>query len=338
MIKVAIIGFGGIAQAHRYAYWYYNKEGMPVRLVAACDTDKSKFGAMTKINIPLRGEIVNELPFNTYTDWHEMLVKEQPDLVDICLPTSFHKDIAIEVLKMGFSVMCEKPMAETFTQSVEMLNAAEESGKELMIAHCLRFAPEYEYLQKAVDENLYGKLLSATFYRYSPIPTWSNNWRQTADVSGSCLYELNIHDVDIVLKTFGQPESIDCNIKSNVFPYDFAESRLDYKDYTVTVKGAWFREDALFSVGYEIVFENGILEWKEGKLAFKKHSGEVIDIELGDYDGVMGEIKYLVNVLDKNIKNDINPAIDSARTLYIMETLVESSESGRKIYIDNILI
>lgn len=335
MVKVAIIGFGGIAQSHRYAYWYYNKQGVPVRLVAACDTDKSKFDTITKINIPLRGEIINELPFNIYTDWREMLKKEQPDLVDICLPTKFHKDITIEALKMGFSVMCEKPMAETYTQSVEMVNAAEENNQKLMIAHCVRFYPEYEYLQKAISNNIYGKVLSSQFYRYSPIPTWSNDWRQKADKIGSCLYELNIHDVDIIMKIFGEPKSVFCDIKSNTFPYDFAESRLNYKDHNVIVKSAWFSEDAVFSVGYEVVFESGILECKGGTLCFKKHNGEISNIELDDYDGVMGEIKYFVNVLDNSLENEVNPPLDSARTLFIMEMLFESSQHGREIYINN---
>ena len=55
-----MIGFGGIAQAHRYAYWYFNKAGMPVQLIAACETDPEKFNTVTKINSPLRGEIQNE--------------------------------------------------------------------------------------------------------------------------------------------------------------------------------------------------------------------------------------------------------------------------------------
>ena len=98
MVKVVLIGFGGIAQLHRYAYWYFNKQGMPVQLVAACDTNPCAFSSMTEINLPLPGQIVNELPFATYTDWQQMLDEQKPDLVDICLPTKFHDTVTTAVL------------------------------------------------------------------------------------------------------------------------------------------------------------------------------------------------------------------------------------------------
>ena len=51
MIKVAMIGFGGIAQIHRYAYWLLAQQGVPVKLVAACDRNPDCFKTKTKINL-----------------------------------------------------------------------------------------------------------------------------------------------------------------------------------------------------------------------------------------------------------------------------------------------
>ena len=328
MVKVAMIGFGGIAQAHRYAYWYYQKAGLPVRLIAAADTDPNKFNTVTKINIALRGTIENELPFTAYTDWREMLEKEQPDVVDICLPTGFHKPVAIEALGRGFHVLCEKPMSESYADCVEMVEAAKAADRQLMIAQCVRFQPEYEHLQKAVSEGLYGKVLSAAFHRYSPFPTWSSAWRLNAGLSGSCLAELNIHDIDVIQAIFGLPRSVRCELQSNVYPYDFADTTFAYPELSVSIKSAWYDEDYQFNAGYEVTFEQGVLEHKNGQVCFTDNSGVTQTIAVEDADGVMGEIRYFVKILDAGAENRRNPPEESARTIYTLEKLFESAGSG----------
>lgn len=329
MLKAVIIGFGGVAQAHRYAYWFHNKQGMSVQLVAACDADPAKFDTMTKINIPLKGEIVNELPFNKYTDWREMLEKEKPDIVDICLPTKFHESISIEAMKMGYNVLCEKPMADNYTQCLNMIEVSKETGKNLMIGQCVRFYPEYEYLQSAVVDGRYGKVLSANFHRFSPIPLWGNNaWREKAGKVGSCLFELNIHDIDVVRWIFGDPKKVSCVLESRVYPYDFADTKMIYKDITVEVNGAWQEEDAVFNAGYDVCFEKGILTLCDGKVVFTSNDGEKTQIEVEDSEGIMGEIKYFVGVLSGDFENTKNTPTDSSKTNYTMEKLFESADKN----------
>ncbi len=331
LLKVAIIGFGGIAQAHRYAYWYYNKQGMPVRLVAACDTDPEKFKTMTKINIPLRGEIVNEEPFNTYTDWEEMIKTEKPDLVDICLPTKFHEPVAVKALSLGVNVMCEKPMAASYEECERMVEAAEKYGKTLMIAHCVRFQPEYVALADAVKSGRYGKVLAATFHRYSPIPMWNIKWRIAAGKAGSCLTELNIHDIDVVRSIFGEPSEVSCRMRSTVYPYDYADSLFVYDDCNINIKSAWYGENYIFSAGYEVVFTDGVLIYRNGTVEYVPNGKNSTRIEVEDIDGVMGEIKYIVDMLDKKESNSKNPPTESAKTVYALEKLYESADNGGKM-------
>ncbi len=325
MVRVAMIGFGGIAGAHRYAYWYFQKAGLPVRLVAAADTDPSKFTTITKINIALRGEMTDELPFHTYTDWREMLQKEQPDLVDICLPTFLHKPVTTEVLSMGFHVLCEKPMSGAYADCLEMIEAAKAADRHLMIAQCVRFQPEYEYLQQAVADGRYGKVLSATFTRFSPFPTWNSTWRMKAGLSGSCLAELNIHDIDAMQAIFGLPQTVSCLLQNNVYPYDYAESVFTYPEHKVTIKSAWYHEEYEFNAGYAITFEKGALIHKDGAVFFTDRDGKTERITVEDADGVMGEIRYLVGVLDGDGINRRNPPEQSAQTIFTLEKLYESA-------------
>lgn len=332
MLKVAMIGFGGIAQAHRYAYWDCNRRGLPIQLVAACDTDLEKFKTITKINLPSKGEIVNELPFGQYTDWREMVEKEQPDLVDICLPTKFHEPVATAVLEAGYAVFCEKPMAEDWAQCMRMVNTARKMGKFLMIGQCLRFWPAYEYLQKAVFAKLYGNVLSAEFTRYSPVPMWSKDqWQTRAGKAGSCLAELNIHDIDLVRCIFGNPTRLCCKTQDVVYPYDRADSQFFYEGLTVDIRSAWLGEDTVFNANYKVIFEQGVLTYTEDKVIFTDAAGIAAAIALPDRDGIMGEIEYLAEIFDKQEENHRNPPEESAKTIYTMEKLFESAEQDGKI-------
>ncbi len=332
MLKVAMIGFGGIAQAHRYAYWDCNRRGLPIRLVAACDTDLEKFRTITKINLPEKGEITNELPFGQYTDWREMVEKEKPDLVDICLPTKFHESMTVAVLEAGYSVFCEKPMAEHYTQCLHMVEAAKKAGKFLMIGQCLRFWPAYEYLQKAVRENLYGNVRNAEFTRYSPVPMWSKDqWQTRAGKAGSCLSELNIHDIDLVRAIFGNPKQVACKTQDIIYPYDRADSQFVYEDLTVQISSAWLGEDTIFNANYKLEFEQGILTYTDDKVIFTNAEGNAEEIALPDRDGIMGEIEYLAEIFDRNLENRRNPPEESAVTIYALEKLFESAEQDGKL-------
>lgn len=332
MLKVAMIGFGGIAQAHRYAYWDCNRRGLPIQLVAACDTDLEKFRTITKINLPTRGEITNELPFGQYTDWREMVEKEKPDLVDICLPTKFHEPMTVAVLEAGYSVFCEKPMAENYDQCLHMVDVAKKANKFLMIGQCLRFWPAYEYLLKVVKEHVYGNVLAAEFTRYSPVPKWSKDqWQTRAGKAGSCLAELNIHDIDLVRAAFGNPKQVSCKTQDIIYPYDRADSQFIYEDLTVDIRSAWLGEDTLFNANYKVEFEQGILTYTDDKVIFTDATGTGVEVALPDRDGIMGEIEYLAGIFDQNLDNLRNPPCESAKTIYTLEKLFESAEQDGKL-------
>jgi len=326
MIKVAMIGFGGIAQLHRYAYWELNREGFPIRLVAACDTDLEKFKKITRINIAV-GEIHDELPFNIYDDYKAMLEKEKPDLVDICLPTKFHELISVEALSMGFSVLCEKPMSEDYESCKRMLNVAKQSKGSLMIAHCVRFQSEYQYLRDVVSKKTYGEAISAEFYRYTGLPDWTNsNWRVSASKSGSCLFDLNIHDIDVVESIWGMPKKLSCKIQNVKYSYDRSESIFYYSDLKVKINSAWLEMGEPFNVGYTVIFENGTLNFENGIVTFIDNLGEKSEIDVFGKDMVTEEIRYFAEVLDNGLINRRNTPDDSARTIYTLEKLFESAE------------
>ena len=102
-IRVAILGFGGIAQSHKHGYDILKQEGFPVKLVAICDIDESRFYTAQEINLGTvaHGDLDG---ISLYTDLDQMLANEEIDTVDVCLPTYLHKEYTVKLLRAGKNV------------------------------------------------------------------------------------------------------------------------------------------------------------------------------------------------------------------------------------------
>ena len=130
MLKAALIGFGGIAKAHRKGYANLKKKGV-VQLVCACDIDPNAFSRKVTINIDTGAtELEEQIAF--YTDLDKMLAEQEFDFADICAPTYVHAELAQKLLRRGYHVLSEKPMALCAADCDAMMRAASESGKELI--------------------------------------------------------------------------------------------------------------------------------------------------------------------------------------------------------------
>ena len=196
-LRVALLGFGGIARSHYAAYLALEKEGFPISLVAICDRDAAQFSSSIAFNLgneqtTLRADI------HTYTDIDELLANEDFDAADICLPTFLHKDITVKLLAAGKHVLCEKPMSLSSGECEEMLAAAKAAERCLMIGQCLRFDDSYRYLKQCIESGIYGKLRMLSMHRYSTFPRWGNSkWFETLEKSGGCIIDTHIHDIDM---------------------------------------------------------------------------------------------------------------------------------------------
>ncbi len=332
MIKVAIIGFGGIAQIHRWAYHHYNKIGLPVQLVAACDANPDMFKSVTKINIPIPSEFENELPFAQYTDHKKMLEEIKPDLVDICLPTGFHEPFAVEALKQGCCVLCEKPMADTYEQCLNMIKAANENKANLMIGHCVRFYAEYIYLYNAVKQAKYGKVKKAYFSRVTPLPKWGkDNWRFKDEKAGSSMTELNVHDFDVMQYIFGYPQKLRCELESLRSINDHSVSTFCYNDFDVVIESEWQDQTGAFCASYDVEFEQGKLVFDGKEVTFEDNDGKKELISLPVQDGIVEEIGYFVKVISEGIENTTCPPDESAHAIYLLEKCFESAKNESQV-------
>ena len=180
-MKYALIGCGRIAVNHIKAALNNCLE-----IVAVCDVRPEQMERKDNadLNIEIQHETF-EAHYNKYTNYLEMLDKEDLDYVDFAVPTYLHAKLAIQALETGHHVLSEKPMAMTVQECEQMIEASMRTGKTLMVAHCLRFWPAYEELKRIVDSGEWGAVVSAMFFRGGSTPMWSfEDWLRKKEKSG----------------------------------------------------------------------------------------------------------------------------------------------------------
>lgn len=258
MLKAAIVGMGGISGAHIPGW--RSAEG--VELVAVCDVREER--------------MENCKDLHCYTDFEEMLDKEKPDILDICLPTFLHTKFALAAMKRGIHVLCEKPVSLE-TDDVDLLyRTAEENGVKFMVAQVLRFWPEYRLLKEIYDTGRYGKLLSGEMERLEAHPGWSwDSWMIDEKRSGAVPFDLHIHDLDFMVYTFGKPEDVH-HFRSHRPDQDYVHAVYTYPDFQITSEAAWYGGCYPFRASFRFQFENAVVAYENGKLSIYLKGGEVI--------------------------------------------------------------
>ena len=330
-----MIGFGGIASGHKKAYLSLEKRGISVKLVAICDIDPEAFKRRMKINIDT-GKEEQDGNFNTYTELEEMLENEQIDLIDICLPTPLHEEYAVKMLSRGYNVMCEKPMALTEDKCANMIEARDASGKQLMIGQCLRFYREYEFLKACIEDGRYGRPTAAYFERLSGPPRWGwNNWYMKHEMSGGVIYDLHVHDCDMIRWLFGEPEAVSAIGQADIIKHDTAHVTYYYKDLPVSAVAEWSMKGVNFKHGYRVGFEKAtvIFDGKE-VIAYSKEDGSAEKIEIAPHGGIEAELEYFIDCLEKGTRPEKNMPESSMKTVAIARSLIYSADNmGERIEI-----
>ncbi len=329
-IRVAIVGFGGIARTHYTAYCRLAERGEAIRVVAVVDRNAAQFKSTATINLGGENLSLSE-DVHTYTDVDELLCAEEFDVADVCLPTFLHREYAVKLLLAGKHVLCEKPMALTEEDCRRMLLAEAESGKRLMIGQCLRFDPAYLYLKECVDSGRLGVLRYLTMARLSEYPAWSaGSWFADRDKCGGCLIDTHIHDVDMARFLLGEPREVSCVAHDNIPHCQLVNSRLFYENATVVIDGAWDEARPIpFYMGYDAKFENGSVTFDGASVKERRNGEAAVTVDLSAADRMEEELRHFVALArDPALENRVNSAESAARSVALVHLLSESAAKG----------
>ena len=131
----------------------------------------------------------------------------------IPLPNHLHAEWAIAAARAGKHVLCEKPMAMTSAQALEMVEAADRAGVKLMEAFMYRLHPLWVEVRRLIDEGTVGELLSVQSF-FSYFNDDPNDIRNQVDAGGGALYDIGCYPVNVSRMLFdSEPTDIDAVIR-----------------------------------------------------------------------------------------------------------------------------
>ncbi|HSW45968.1 MAG TPA: Gfo/Idh/MocA family oxidoreductase [Phycisphaerae bacterium] len=340
MIRVGLIGAGFIGRNH---FNQYEKMARRARVHALCDKQAERLaGDWSGVggNIGDRQGTRRDLTgIKPCADWHDLVADPDVDLVDICLPTTLHKDITVAALAAGKHVLCEKPMALAVSDCDQMLAAADKARGLFMVAQCIRFWPEYVLLKQACDDGRFGRLLALNLRRQSEKPSHSlNNWLNQPQLSGGALFDLHIHDIDFAMFLLGKPGAITAQgWGPSSDGFDRVYAMWHYPSGTnVQIEGYWDMPNGFgFNMGFTARFEKAAIVWdlSTGKtLSVFTDGAEPTTPQLPSAeDGYYGEIDYFLTCIEKNRKPAICPPRASRDAVAIADLTGQSIRSGRPV-------
>lgn len=103
------------------------------------------------------GEVFPDV--HTYTDFREMIQKEDLDILSVCTPDNAHRNIVVYAANNGVKgIVCEKPLATTVEDCNRMIEACEANGTIMTVEYTRRWMPHYPSMRKAISKGAIGKV------------------------------------------------------------------------------------------------------------------------------------------------------------------------------------
>lgn len=195
-IRLGLVGIGGRASGH-----IRDIVSLPdrCRITAMCDIipERAKAGV----------ELAGDGDIKTFNAHMDLAQSGLCDAIVVTTPNYTHKRIALDALRTGHHVLCEKPMATTLADGREMVDAVRKSGRVFAVGLQFRYTPIYLKVKEILVAGEIGdlKYVWAEEFRGDwrklyddPEVNARKNWRYFQRLSGGTLIEKACHDFDIL--------------------------------------------------------------------------------------------------------------------------------------------
>jgi predicted dehydrogenase len=196
-IHIGLIGTGQRGQQHLESY-----QGIPgAEIVAVADINEAVAQRVAaEFNIP-----------DVYTDYHDLLQRDDIEAVDICLHNNLHRPAAVAAMEAGKHVFCEKPMAGSYADARIMYDTAQALGRKLSIQLFTLFRPETRAARLLIEAGHLGELYHArsTGFRRRGRPYVDGygtpTFVQKRHSAGGALYDMGVYHIAGLLYLLGNP-------------------------------------------------------------------------------------------------------------------------------------
>lgn len=296
------------------------------------------------------------------TDYHEVLADPEVEAVSVCTPNNVHPTIAIDALRAGKHVLCEKPAARTYAEALEMQKVQHETGCVLNIGVVNRFNTAVNEIKKLIAAGELGEVyhVYVSFRAHRSIPGLGGAFTTKAIAGGGALIDWGVHYLDIVMYCTGDPtpktvsgtaySRLGVDMPNYVYKSMWAEDTknlngtYDVDDFvtgfvrtdgpTISLNGAWAQNIGVAETYIDFIGTKAGIRLQYGKdfTVYGTKDGQLIDYKPEYESKPMFEEEiaaFLRSVqLGERQPSHIDTVIITAR---MMQALYDSSEAGKEI-------
>jgi predicted dehydrogenase len=328
MQRIGLVGLGFIGKAHLEAY----RKIPNAEVVAICTRDVSR-------------EVDGYSEHTFVSDYDAMLMRDDIDMVDICLPTYLHEEYIIKAARAKKHIICEKPLSLSLESVERIYDEVDKCGVRLFIGHVLRFWPAYQKIKETSMAKTLQNIDVIHAQRLGQLPTWST-WFQYPEKSGGALFDLHLHDIDFVYYLLGEVEQVYAVGNQNEHgAWNHIMTTLSFRNGAK----AFVEASQKMPVGYPFTMmfraqsPNGTLDFQlkageniediSGSNFVLYENNQVTKVDIEEGDAFQNELAYFINCVENDQANRIIPLPDVLYVIRLLEAINLSLETGHEVYI-----
>lgn len=329
--RIAVLGAGFMGGTHARAY--HERDDVEIAAIYARGRNRAE-------------DLARELGSTFTDDLDRVLRDESIEAVDICLPTPAHRVTAEAALAAGKHVLLEKPLAMNVEDADALVAASDATDRVFMVAHVLRFWPEYVALKGVIDSGEIGKPISVNAVRRQPFPEWSALFK-AADQTGGAIFDMLIHDYDAINWLLGGPQSVVANGIRNPRSggLDQAQVLIGYDGGTGVADGGMIQPESYpFTSRLEVLCARGAIEYhfqaggrsfevgeSTNRLTVYRKDGDPELLHVDQTDGYANEVGYFIeSIRTRTVAERATPR-DARIALQVGLAAKASAETGERM-------
>ncbi len=338
-IRFGVIGCGKIGSKHGTII----NELEDCELIAVCDIIKERADFLS-----------SKFNAKSYSDYTQLIICEDCDIVCICTPSGLHAEMTIEAAKNKKHILCEKPMSLNIKDAKKMIKACEENNIKLFIVKQNRFNQPVEFLKQVLAKNRLGKIYLVStnvFWNRRQEYYLEEDWRGTLKFDGGALFTQASHFIDLLVWVNGTVKSVFA--KKDTFNHDietedtgaailkfengsFATFQYTTCVYNTNYEGSItvFGTKGTIKIGGKYL--NTIEHWNVEGWPEPKVTENLTPNNYGNYVGSGSNHKKVFENIINHFRNNTpikTDGYDALQSVEIMEAIYKSANEGKEIFL-----
>jgi UDP-N-acetylglucosamine 3-dehydrogenase len=327
--KIAIIGCGAFTEM--YYLPAFAKQPAALENLILVDTNPARLKELAD-----RFHVTH-----TASDYHEVL--GNVDGAIIVTPHYLHHPIALDFIRQGTHVLCEKPLTESPDEAQELVAEADKHSVALATNYTQRLFPSSGKIKQLIAEQTLGRTLSIR-YAWGSVYTWptaSGFYFDSKKFSKGVLMDRGPHPIDLISWWLGgKPTLVSCETDSFGGPEAFARARMEYAGCQVEIVLSWltYLSNTYTITGELGTINNGTEDWWHVPIAYTSGKREIISLESDEEDYSEFGIRLVANFIDV-ITSGVQPLIPGREVLPSVELIEDCYANAKRFdmpWLDNV--